>query len=118
MTAHITHRTDTGYVELIGKWGHGQGDKKHFARMPATLILDDGDGHYSAWRVHGSMRDAAVVLGSLYTGPGPGKVAIHRGPWVTVKDAPDGFWSPVLDDDGEAVEFVARPDLFPGVVAW
>lgn len=76
MTYHIT---ETGYITLQDTWGHGKAPKRNWNTMPTILIEDDGDGHYSAWKVYGTFHSAAVKLANLCPRCGALRKAIlHR----------------------------------------
>lgn len=103
----MIHQTKSGSAEFLERWGHGKNATRDYNRMPGVLTTLDDDGHLEAWRVTGTMRDAAVVVGRFLAGNG--KVATYQGDFVRVEDAPDDFWG----DDGSA-NTAAHPDI----VAW
>ena len=47
MTFHITK---SGSVELVDSYGNGKSERGNWSSTPATLICDDGDGYYDAWK--------------------------------------------------------------------
>ena len=115
------HRTASGSVTLVETWGHGINATSDDHGAPCSITSDDGDGHYSAWRVTGKMRDAAEVVGRLELGAheNDGMVAVFQNRHVSVERAPEGFWIDVLDDDGEILETKSADlALFPAVAAW
>ena len=116
------HRTASGSVSLVETWGHGvqASSDYHIAPWPCFITSDDGDGHYSAWRITGKMRDAAKVVGRLELGDRRDSpdVAVFHNRHVSIERAPEGFWINVMDDDGDLIETkAADPALFPAVVA-
>ena len=114
------HRTASGSVTLVETWGHGTRVSRDYDTAPCFITSDDGDGHYSAWRITGKTRDAAEVVGRLELGDRRDSpdVAVFQNRHVSVERAPEGFWIDVLDDDGELLETKsADPALFPAVVA-
>lgn len=113
------HRTKSGSIDLQATWGHGKAPRYNWAAVPAILIEDDGDGHYSAWKVEGSMRDAAITLASL-TRPGCNtKVAKLSGCSLTYEDLAedDPIQEYVKDEDGEILEVRYHLDRDPEAVA-
>ena len=122
MAKHNTiHRTASGSVTLVETWGHGTRVSRDYDTAPCFITSDDGDGHYSAWRVTGKTRDAAEVVGRLELGAheNDGMVVVFQNRHVSVERAPERFWIDVLDDDGALIETkAADPALFPAVVAW
>jgi hypothetical protein len=106
------HLTPTGHVVLVSSWGHGKGTPAN-ARRPATLIVDDGDGHYQQWRYTGTLNDALVTLAHLERSIQSGdRVALREGNGYRVTRAPDGFW---VEQDGEFVPNLAD---YPNVIAF
>lgn len=108
------HRTPTGLVELLSTWGHGKGTPAN-AHRPATLITDDGDGHYQQWKFTGDLNDALVTLARLekFIRRG-GHVAIRDGNRYYVETAPDDFWV----EDEERGESVPNLSAYPNVIAY
>jgi hypothetical protein len=106
------HRTKSGWIELLGKWGHGRAADRDYDNMPAVITDDDGDGHYSAWKVDGSMRDAALILGRFLTRNDGRYVATFSGSTVRAEPTPDDFWI----EDGD--DFKPNLAAYPEVVAW
>jgi hypothetical protein len=105
------HRTPTGFVELLNTWGHGRGTPGN-ARRPATLITDDGDGHYQQWKYTGKLIDALVTLARLekfISGNYDAHVAIRSGAGYYVERAPDDFW--IEQGDEFAPNLAAYPDV-------
>ena len=103
----MIHATKSGSVEFLERYGNGKNPSKNYAQMPGVLTAQDDDGHIEAWRVDGSMRDAAEVVGRFFRLDG--KVAVYQGTSVWVENAPDDFWT----DDGDA-----KRAAYPDVVAW
>ena len=101
------HRTPTGFVELLNTWGHGRGTPGN-ARRPATLITDDGDGHYQQWKYTGKLIDALVTLARLekfISGNYDAHVAIRAGA-ATMSSAP-----PMISGSSRAMS--SRPTSRP-----
>ena len=114
------HRTASGSVTLVETWGHGTNATSDYHGAPCSITSDDGDGHYSAWRVTGKTRDAAEGVGRLELGAheNDGMVVVFQNRHVSVERAPEGFWIDLLDDDGELLETKSADlALFPAVVA-
>jgi hypothetical protein len=108
------HRTPSGFVELLSVWGHGKGTPAN-AHRPATLITDDGDGHYQQWKYTGQLDDALVTLARLekfITGNYDAHVAVRSGAGYIVQPAPVDFW---IERDGE---FVPNLAAYPDVIAF
>ena len=75
------HRTPSGFVQLVQEWGPGKGTPAN-AKRPATLITDDGDGHYQQWKYTGKLTDALVTLARrerFISGNYDAQVAIRSG---------------------------------------
>lgn len=70
----MIHGTKSGTVEFFERYGRG---KKNYAQMPAVLTAQADDGHIEAWRVDGSMRDAAEVVGRFFRLDGDAKRAAY-----------------------------------------
>jgi hypothetical protein len=118
------HRTPTGSVELLSSWGHGQGVPANTER-PATLVTDDGDGHYQQWKFTGDLNDALVTLARLekfITGNYDPHVAVRCGAGYRIEPTPDDFWidertgKPPSDDEFE--QLVPNLAAYPGVIAY
>lgn len=106
------HRTESGFVELLSSWGHGRGIPGN-PRRPATLITDDGDGHYQQWGYTGRLADALLTLARLERSIRAGDhVAVRYGHGYYVERAPDDFW---IERDGE---FSANLAAYPDVIAY
>ena len=86
-------------------------------KRPATLITDDGDGHYRQWEYTGHLNDALVTLARLekfISGGYDAHVAIRNGAGYYVERAPDDFWI----EDAERGEFVPNLTAYPDVIAY
>jgi hypothetical protein len=107
------HRTPTGHVAFIAKWGHGQGSPIN-PRRPATITTNDGDGHYAGWRYVGNQLDALTTLArrERRLSSGSGCVAVRYNNGYVLESAPDDFW---IEEDGEF-----RPNIaaYPNIIAW
>jgi hypothetical protein len=114
MTFHITK---SGSVELIDSYGHGKSESGNWHSAPATLICDDGDGHYDTWKFTGKLDDAVEAIAGLYTRNDGRYIVEHvtRGRLDAVP-VPDDFW---IEDDSDSWSDV-KPDLkkYPNAVAW
>ena len=97
------HRTPSGYVEFICKWGHGKGSPGN-ARRPATLITDDGHGHYQQWKYEGKLDDALKTLARLERRLDNDRVAVKYGAGYVIESAPDDFWN--------------DPSKYPDIIAY
>lgn len=115
MTIHLTK---SGSIEHLDAWGHGRPARGNWGRRPATIITDDGDGHYQAWSVEGSMRDAAETLGGfMVNARNRGAVAVFDGAKAVelITEGRGGFedfW--IVTDDGVEPDLDNNPDM----VAW
>lgn len=107
------HRTKSGLIELLGQWGHGKAAPANYANRPATLISDDGDGHFCAWAVTGDMRDAAEVAARFDLRNDGRRVAVLEGNCVSMVNTPDDFWT-----ETESGDFVENLAAYPDVVAY
>jgi hypothetical protein len=65
------HRTASGAIDLVDEWGHGRNARGDWSFAPATIVVDDGDGHYSAWRYTGRKRDAIATAARFLRAPDP-----------------------------------------------
>ncbi len=110
------HRTPTGFVELLSSWGDGKGTPANENR-PATLVTDDGDGHYEQWKYTGKLDDALVTLARLdkhISGSyDPPYVAIRLGAGYYIERAPEDFW--IENSEGE---FAPNLEAYPDVIAY
>lgn len=105
------HKTISGHVECVGEWGRGKAAEANFAKMPAVIICDDGDGHYSAHRYTGKRLDAAKVLAQFLTKDR--RYCVEFGGFnVTAVDRPDDFY---IELDGD--EFAENPKYAGAFVA-
>lgn len=94
----VMHHTKSGAVMLVYQWGHGKGTMPN-PRIPATLIIDDGDGYFQQWRYTGKMADALECLASLERSVQNGsRVAVRNWNGYVLESVPDDFW--IIDDSG------------------
>ena len=111
------HKTKSGSVELIDSYGHGKSARGNWASAPATLICDDGDGHYDVWKYSGKLDDAVETVAKFYTGNDGLYIVEHitRGRLDTVP-VPDDFW---IEDSSDSWSDV-KPNLdkYPHTVAY
>jgi hypothetical protein len=130
MTFHIIERGVLGSVESVARWGHGRNEAASncYRGEPGFLVSNDGDEHYTAWRIDADVRRAAAFIGRLEIGEGRDTLYVARlytqggDNTVAIEPAPEGFGRVVVDDEGEVVEVIydaaeiaaAHPD----VVAW
>ncbi len=108
-----THSTRDGSITLLDSWGHGRAPKsRSIYHRHATLIVDDGDGHYDAWAIEGSIKAAAEKAATFFRMGDT--VAMLDGSTLTGVRVPDDFWI----EDEEAGEF--RPNLakYPNAVGF
>ena len=106
------HKTASGHIELLDQWGHGKSARGNWALRPATIISDDGDGHYAAWSYTGHIRDAASTAGAFGLRNDGRYVAVLSGSTVSMETPPDDFW---VDRDGSFEPDTAK---YPDVVAY
>jgi len=109
-----THKTADGYITLIDQWGHGRAARGDWNFAPATLISDDGDGHYTAWKVEGSLRAAAEVAGRFDLPSSGNHVMMFSGSSVWAVATPDAFWV----EDGQTGDVEPNLAAHPDVVAY
>lgn len=113
-----TINTKSGYVQLIGSWGHGGPADREYASMPAVIIEDDGDGHYTAWRVRGRMRDAACAIAAIANlGDEPRLAVLTEGRYLEYlrsDEWAEGVEEVILDEDGEVASVAYHADRHPG----
>lgn len=104
------HETSTGHIEIVDQWGHGKAPKRNWSSRPATLVVDDGDGHYTAWAFTGNRRDAAVTAARFDLRAE--KIAVLSGAGVTIENPPADFWIEAAGD--------LQPNLtaYPDVIAY
>lgn len=116
MTIHLTA---SGSITLLAKWGHGRACSIDTSR-PATILADDGDGHYEAWAVRGKMRDAAMTLAGFLPDSST-KIVTFDGREVRYEDAPEDFWldkETGLPSTDETEESVPNLAAHPSAIAW
>lgn len=106
------HATTTGHIELLDRWGHGKPARGDWRSRPATVIVDDGDGHYTAWAYTGALRDAATVAARFDMRNDGRHVAVLSGNEVSMEPTPDDFWIEI--DDG----FTPNTARYSNVVAY
>lgn len=111
------HHTASGHIEMLDKWGHGRAPSGDWHNRPATLIDDDGDGHYSAWAYSGDKLDAARKLAEFFRPGDETKLAVLDGNRVSTIYRDE--WAPGVeiidrDDDGEPIEWRYFPERHPG----
>ena len=113
------HRTATGGIEQVDTWGHGRVAHGDWYSAPATIVVEDGDGHYTAWRYTGQKNDAIVVASQFIGGDveivlmvceGNSVFPVRRPDWV------DGVEEIITDADGEPIEYRYHPERQPGGV--
>tara|TARA_R110002074_G_scaffold387510_2_gene569694 strand:- start:696 stop:1040 length:345 start_codon:yes stop_codon:yes gene_type:complete len=114
MTFHITK---SGSVELVDSYGNGKSERGNWSSTPATLICDDGDGYYDAWKYSGKLDDAVEAVAGFYTGSDGLYIVEHitRGRLDAVP-VPDDFW---IEDSSDSWSDV-KPNLkkYSNAVAW
>lgn len=115
MTVH-THAS--GIATLLGSGGHGKAAAADYDFMPATIVTDDDDGHYDAWKVTGKMKDAAEKIAPFYLREG--KVVEYHSGRLTVINTPDDFWVGVgtQHEDGSFDDYSANLRDYPNVIAF
>ena len=84
-------KTKTGLAELVDKYGPGRNPRCNGSSTPATLLCDDGDGHYAVWKFTGTLDDAASAVASLYTSDDMIVEHVTRGRLDAIP-TPDDFW--------------------------
>jgi hypothetical protein len=107
----ITIHTANGSAQLIGSWGNGKAPAKNFGAMPATLVADNGDGHYDAWKITGPMMDQAREIARYYV-KGERVVEYSGGRLVAVNQ-PEDFWIELPNGD-----FAENTAKYPEILAW
>lgn len=102
-------KTFSGYVECVGSWGHGRAAAADFARMPAILLADDGDGHEFAYRClpGRTLRQTAEALASTFCRDD--KVVTFSFGRLSVEPAPHDFW--IEESDEFKPNLAAYPDV-------
>lgn len=114
-----TYLTRTGHIELLDTWGHGRTPAGDWTARPATITVDDGDGHYAAWAYTGVLSDAAITLASLGRDFDDAVVWALNGPHLSPARRPDwaeGVEEVETDEDGEPVQYHYHPERHPGGV--
>ena len=106
------HQTKTGSIELIDQYGHGKAARGDWRNAPAVLVFDDNDGHYDAWKVEGSMEDAADKIAEFFECNGV-NVVVFDGSRVYVETAPDDFWI-----ETESGDFEPNTAAYPNVIGY
>ena len=92
------HRTASGSITLRDQWGHGKAARCDWYSTPATIVVDDGDGHYTAWSYTGRMRDAAETAARFDLRNDGRYVAVLEGTSVNMQQPPADFW--IVQPDG------------------
>lgn len=110
-----THTTATGMIELVDSWGHGKVASGDWHKSPATIIVDDGDGHYDAWRFTGARKDAVAKAASFVSTRDGQYVIVDDGDEVFALQTPDDLFPAIEWEDGEPVDWAKEPD--PAVIA-
>lgn len=113
------HITKSGSMELVDKWGHGKAARADWRNTPCTLVVDDGDGHYDAWKVEGAMLDAAHKA-CEWAGGNDSRVAIYGNGSLHFEsryDWPEGFEIEILDEDGDVIYTSYDFSKYPGAIA-
>ena len=106
------HRTETGLTQLVCEWGNGKGSEPKTNR-PATIVTNDGDGHYQQWSFTGRIEDALVTLARLEKPIRKGgHVAIREGAGYCVESEPDDFW--IEEND----KFYPNLAAYQNAIAW
>ena len=108
MTYHL-HKS--GYVALLDSWGHGRYARGNWSVRPATIIVDDGDGHYSAWQHSGQRSDALSCLATLVIVQRGDRIGFVEDGNIQFRSEPD-FWCEQNDD------FVPDLNRFPNAIAY
>lgn len=106
------HKTKTGWIELVDSWGHGKASNGKWHSAPATLVAEDGDGHYDAWKFSGDKKDAAVKIAEFLDKAD--MVVCLEGNSVVAQRAPGDFWT---EDEGKG-EFIPNLSKYPDVIAY
>lgn len=114
------HQTDTGFIELIDRYGHGKPAKNNAANAPAHLTVEY-DGWTTVWKYTGERRDAAITAAAFDLPDNGTVIGVLDGNRVTFENTPDDFWidadtrQPATDDTVSI-----DPDLekYPRAVAW
>lgn len=101
---------------MLDSWGHGKAPRGDWTARPATLTLDDGDGHFSAWSYTGSTHDAALTLAGFLKS-GDAMLAVLDGARVYM--IPRDEWAPGVEEietdaDGEPLQYHYHPNRHPG----
>jgi len=109
-----THKTADGFITLVDQWGHGRAAQGDWYNAPATIVTDDGDGHYTAWRVEGSIRAAAEVAGRFDLPSNGRYVMMLNGTSVDATATPDDFWITV----GHYGDMGPNLEVYPNAVAY
>lgn len=98
----------SGLVRLREEWKNEVHSSSKWAKMPATIFVDDGLGNYKAWSFTGNVRDAAKVVARHSMRRG--KVAVlTEGQCVYIIDPPAGF----RKRDGRA-----NTKRYPNIIDW
>lgn len=112
------HRTDSGHIEIIDQWGHGKAPSHSWAYVPAVITIEDGDGHYTAWKYSGSRQDAAFKAACLEANDGgDSKLWVIDDSHISPLDRsewPEGVEITDLDEDGEPETIDYHPKACPG----
>lgn len=112
------HRTASGAIESVDAWGHGRTASGDWYSAPATIVVDDGYGHYTAWRYTGQKHDA-IVTAAGFVSADDRLVIVAEGNSVFPVRRPDwaeGVEEIVTDADGEPMEYRYHPERQPGGV--
>lgn len=113
------HSNAKATIELLDSWGHGRARSGDWTARPATLICDDGDGHYDAWAFTGDKREAALLIANVtrFTGADEPRLVIIEGNSIEAigRDQwAEGVETVERDDDGEPMQYHYNPAAHPG----
>lgn len=108
-----------GYAECMDKWGHGRSRSGDWYGRPATIIVEDGDGHSEAWKVRGKIADAALALaaGGCSANSGDFKLWVFNGRTLYPVDREEwaeGVEEIDYDEDGDEIGVRQFPERHPG----
>jgi len=111
------HSNDKASIELLDQWGHGKGPRGDWTARPATLIADDGDGHYDAWAYTGDKREAAMIIAGFFKAGCDVQLIVLEDTRVFPVDRHD--WSEGVEtvesaDAGAPLQYHYNPAAHPG----
>ena len=119
-TEMTIHKTKTGRIELVDRYGHGTWPSNSAANAPAHLSVEY-DGYTTIWQFTGSLRDAAETAAQFDCPENGERIGVLRGNHVSFDATPEDFWideqtGDVATDD--TIQMIPNTAKYSDAVAW